>query len=132
MIEAPTDEEIKINNMVYDGIRFMQSISEYYGAEEGISVWNSICANVDPDIKGKIFVAMITRGPTTGVTFKMQSPQSNPVAVIKCIRQYTGMGLKEAKDKMDLSKNNYVTVECDRANESLFAIDLRNLGCSTR
>jgi hypothetical protein len=127
------NNDLKMNMLVSDGVRFMQSITDYYGAEDGIKVWNSICEAIDPEVKGQIFVSMLMRNAVNGVTFRMDvSTSHSKVGAIKCIREYTGMGLKEAKDLMDQSFSDYVTIECDRSDEHRFARDLRNQGCFTK
>ena len=55
---------------------------------------------------------------------------SNAVAVIKCIRNYTGMGLKEAKDIWDASKLQLTDIRVEPDRQRDFARELRNLGCN--
>lgn len=89
--------------IISNGLHFMRAITECYGAEKGMELWEQIASVLDPDVKGQIFFAMITgtfndRIEIRGVGL---SGQNNAVACIKAIRQYSGLGLKESKDIYD-------------------------------
>lgn len=127
-----TDNTIEstIDAVIYDGVRFLESLTRHYGPEKGMELWEAFGSIMGKEVKGKVFFAMLT-GQTSGrIKVEANAAQnSNAVAVIKCIRTYTGNGLKEAKDLWDLSKQKVVTIEVspDKARE--FAKDLRALGC---
>lgn len=126
-------QNIKEQNLIDDGLRFLTSITEYYGPEDGIKVWDSICSAVDQDIKGKIFFKMITGEAVSGrVTFSTpQTVHNQAVPIIKCIRMYTGYGLKEAKDSYDRSRMAPEQVgDVNPQNRRDFVRELRNLGCT--
>ena len=55
--ELDTTEKASI---VQSGISFMRSITEVYGSDEGMKLWDTIADTLDPQIKGHIFFAMIT------------------------------------------------------------------------
>lgn len=89
--------------IISNGLHFMRSITEAYGADAGMQLWTTIADTLDPDVKGQIFFAMITgtyndrvhlRGVGSGAVH-------NAVACIKEIRTWSGLGLKEAKDVYD-------------------------------
>ena len=89
--------------IISNGLHFMRAITEAYGADKGMELWDTIASTLDPDVKGQIFFAMITgtyndKVELRGVT---ATGQSNAVACIKAIRQYSGLGLKESKDMYD-------------------------------
>lgn len=92
--------------LVLDGVAFLRSITEVYGADEGMKVWDGFCTSVDPELKGQIFLSVLTGANHRRLTLygdkNMRSrPNTRFVESIKCIRNYTGMGLKEAKDAAD-------------------------------
>jgi ribosomal protein L7/L12 len=90
-----TDEHM--DAIVSDGIAFIRSITTAYGSETGMELWDTIANTLDPDVKGKIFFAMLTGSHEDRVTLTGAVAGSNKIACIKIIRQYTGMGLTESK-----------------------------------
>ena len=55
MIPAAYKEDI-----IQIGINFMRSITEAYGTDEGMKLWDTIASTLDPDVKGEIFFDMLT------------------------------------------------------------------------
>ena len=86
--------------LVDTGMAFMRSITDCYGTEPGLLLWDRICEILDPDIKGEIFLAMLTGEYTPG-RIRISGITPERVSVIKCIREVTGLGLKESKDLSD-------------------------------
>lgn len=130
-MKEPTDNTLE--QVVYDGVRFLQSLTTHYGAERGMEVWESLGAAVGKEVKGRVFFALMT-GETTGrVKFTVDTVggyNPNAVACIRTIRTHTGWGLKEAKDKFDESKGKTVHVDCATPEDGRrLAMELRNLGC---
>lgn len=60
--------------------------------------------------------AAVEEGPST-VTVVLTAAGANKIAVIKLVREYTGLGLKEAKDIADNGGNVKENVSTDEANE---------------
>ncbi len=60
--------------------------------------------------------ATVEEGPST-VTVVLTEAGANKIAVIKLVREYTGLGLKEAKDIADNGGNVKENVSSDEANE---------------
>lgn len=89
--------------IISNGLHFMRTITEAYGADKGMELWEQITSVLDPDVKGQIFFAMITGNYNDRVEIRGIAPhgENNAVACIKAIRQYSGLGLKEAKDVYD-------------------------------
>jgi hypothetical protein len=91
--------------IITDGMQFMRTITEAYGAETGMQLWETIANTLDPEVKGQIFFAMITGeyNSKLHISYKHVTPgqSSNAVAAIKAIRTVTQCGLKEAKDMWD-------------------------------
>jgi hypothetical protein len=92
-----TVTEDQMTAIVNDGIVFLRSITEVYGSEKGMELWGTIADTLDPAIKGKIFFAMLTGSHESRVTITGATTGANKIACIKLIRQYTGLGLTEAK-----------------------------------
>lgn len=95
-------EEHKVA-VITNGLHFMRSITEAYGADEGLKLWETIASTLDPDVKGQIFFAMITGEYNNRITIRGYHMGSNKVALIKAVRAVDcrGPGLKEAKDLVD-------------------------------
>jgi ribosomal protein L7/L12 len=131
LLQTPTEDTLE--QVVYDGVRFLQSLTTHYGAEKGMEIWEAIGTAVGKEVKGRVFFAMMT-GETTGrvkfTTMDISGYNPNTVQCIKTIRTYTGWGLKEAKDKWDESKLKVVHIDCPTPEDGRrLAIELRNLGC---
>lgn len=60
--------------------------------------------------------AAAEEGPST-VNVVLTNAGANKIAVIKLVREYTGLGLKEAKDIADNGGNVKENVSADEANE---------------
>jgi hypothetical protein len=100
----PEDHKTAI---ITNGMHFMRSITEAYGAEKGMELWETIANTLDPDVKGQIFFALITGTYNDRVHLKgVTSPGNvNAVSCIKEIRMWSGLGLKESKDMYDRLRN---------------------------
>lgn len=92
--------------IITNGMHFMRSITECYGAEKGMELWETIANTLDPEVKGQIFFAMITGTYNNRVHLKGLSTNNNGVACIKEIRTWTGLGLKDSKDIYDRMRNH--------------------------
>lgn len=124
MIPAQYKEDI-----IQSGINFMRSITEAYGTDEGMKLWDNIASVLDPDIKGQIFFAMLTGEYNGIITVSSFQPGSNRIAMIKAIRTVTGLGLKEAKDLSDnLASGKSIKLECDPKRRDLWLKELRGAG----
>lgn len=92
--------------IISNGLHFLRSITEAYGSEKGMELWEQIATVIDPEVKGQIFFAMITGAYNDRIEIRGVSQNNNAVACIKEIRQWSGLGLKEAKDVYDRLRNN--------------------------
>ena len=118
----------ELDEVVFDGIRFLESMTRYYGAEKGMALWESMGEALGDEIKGKVFFSMLT-GETSGKVRFSAGTATDAVGVIKAIRSATGAGLKEAKDIWDLSKWKIVSVEVhNRDAKRQLERDLKDLG----
>ncbi len=122
MVNDPLDD------VVFDGIRFLESLTRHYGPEKGMQVWEKMGEAVGDEIKGKVFFSMLTGESSNRV--RIQAGTCNQaVAAIKAIRSGTGYGLKEAKDAWDLSKHQVVVLDnVQRDMKNIMVRELRSLG----
>ncbi len=116
-----------LDEVVFDGIRFLESLTRHYGAEKGMAVWEKMGEAVGDEIKGKVFFSMLTGESSNRVRIQAGTC-TEAVAAIKAIRMGTGMGLKEAKDAWDLSKIKVVTLDTDREEKRGMVRELRRIG----
>ncbi len=124
MIPAEHKEDI-----IQSGINFMRSLTEAYGTDEGMKLWDAIADTLDKDIKGQIFFAMLTGDYNGVVSISSVQAGADRVWRIKAIRAVTGHGLKEAKDLSDMldsGKTIKLNINPKKRNEAL--AELRNAG----
>ena len=125
--------------VVSNGIHFMRAITEAYGADDGLKLWEQIASVLDGDVKGQIFMAMITGNYNDRIHLKTLYPlaSSNAVACIKAIREWDkrGLGLKEAKDMYDRVASRTARheisnefLQVDHARYHLALAAMRNVG----
>jgi len=115
--------------LIADSLMFMSTITRLFGAEKGMDVWQAISDSVDPSLKHEIFLRMLCGETSQRVKFRCGSQTLNAVGVIKAIRTATGLGLKEAKDIWDLSRDRVVTVDVsDHTKKKALISELRSLG----
>jgi hypothetical protein len=100
----PEDHKTSI---ISNGLHFMRSITEAYGADKGLELWDQITSVLDEDVRGQIFFAMITGQYNDRILIKgvTHMAVNNAVSCIKEIRTWTGLGLKESKDIYDRMRN---------------------------
>jgi hypothetical protein len=120
--------------LVGAGISFMQTVAEIYGVEKGQELWTAIADTIDPDLKGEVFMAMLTgnyRLDKLHVRNPLVSPVQNKVALIRCIRTYDRrrLSLKEARDISErLDNGGRDVLEVEPNIRPTFAVELRKLG----
>ena len=123
-----TGETDTLDDVVFDGIRLLESLTRYYGAEKGIEVWEKMGEALGQEIKGKVFFSMLTGESSNRVRIE-RGTCNQAVAAIKAIRAGTGYGLKEAKDAWDLTAIKTVVLDnVSRDNRRTLVSDLRSLG----
>ena len=120
------------DGIISAGINLIHAISEAIGPEEGMKAWDIISEQLGNGVKETIFMSMLT-GRTAGTVVLIGDVNYSNVAgridLIKCIRNYTGLGLKEAKDITDvLYSGQSKTIKMDWKNRNEFVLDLRRLG----
>lgn len=118
-------------DIIQSGINFIRSITEAYGSDEGIKLWENIASVLDPDVKGQIFIAMLTGEYNSVVSISGYVPNSNRITMIKAIRNVDSrrLGLKEAKDMTDeLYKGTAIKLEVNPKKRALILLELRDAG----
>ena len=90
-------------DVIQSGMNFMRAITEAYGTDEGMKLWDSIASVLDPDVKGQIFFAMLTGDYTNMIHVTGHQVGADRVRMIKAVRSVDrrGIGLKEAKDLVE-------------------------------
>jgi len=90
-------------SLITNGLHFMRAITEAYGADKGLELWEQITSVLEPDVKGQIFFAMITGQYNDRILLKGIGAvgSANAVACIKELRTWSGLGLKDSKDIYD-------------------------------
>lgn len=126
MIPAEHKEDI-----IQSGINFMRSITEAYGTDEGMKLWDTIATTLDHDVKGQIFFAMLTGDYNGVISISGAQAGADLARRIKAIRSVTNfsLGLKEAKDLSDLldaGKTIKLNIDPKKRNQAL--AELRNAG----
>jgi ribosomal protein L7/L12 len=99
-----------MDEVVFDGIRFLESLTRHYGPEKGMAVWEQMGEVMGHEVKGKIFFAMLAGDRSNRVRVRAGTC-TQAVSAIKAIRVATGYSLKEAKDAWDRSKDQVVTID---------------------
>ena len=116
------------NSVVVAGLHFMRAITEAYGADEGLKLWDTIAGTLDPDVRGQIFLAMLT-GTHNDTIVLRDIATTDYIGCIKEIRTWTGYGLKEAKDAVDLVREKKpIKIKVKPTEHHRAAAELRRVG----
>ena len=117
------------DNIIQSGMTFMRAITEAYGTDAGMKLWDTIATTLDPDVKGQIFFAMLTGEFNGIITLAVPNLNNNRVEQIKAIRGITGCGLKEAKDMSDDNiSGKVIKINCNPKKRSESLTMLRAVG----
>jgi hypothetical protein len=85
-------------HLISNGLLFLRSITEAYGTDEGMRLWETISGAFDPELKGQIFFAMLTGEYHYEIRLQGANPSADKISMIKALRAAAGYGLKEAKE----------------------------------
>jgi ribosomal protein L7/L12 len=98
--DLPSDASDRI---VFGGIELMSAITDAFGAEEGLEVWNKMAEHIGQEFHQRVFMAMLSGQTSCHVRLIGKGVRDTGyfIDLIKVIRNYTGLGLKEAKDIAD-------------------------------
>jgi hypothetical protein len=132
-------DQNQIDQIVPAGLDFVRAITETLGTDTGMALFNSITAEMPADVCGQIMFAMLT-GNYQGGSVIIQSfnqlhvSQTWKIPAIKCVRAYTGLGLKDAKNVVDLVESGHPQKITLLKTDSMvnarlsFIREMRNLG----
>lgn len=118
-------------DIIQSGINFIRSITEAYGSDEGMKLWETMADTLDPSIKGHIFFAMLTGEYNSVISIYKFASAANKVSMIKALRvvDKRRLGLKEAKDMCDsLLVGNSIKVEVEPNTRNSALLQLRMAG----
>ena len=103
--------EIHRDGVLSAAAQFVHEITAAYGGDEGVKIWERISEVLDPDIRNRLFMIMLTDDEIGDSIINIRSQSSsamdtvarNRVEFIKYIRTHDTrkLGLKEAKDISD-------------------------------
>ncbi len=119
------------DDVIQSGMNFLRAITEAYGTDEGMKLWDTIASTLDSDVKGQIFFAMLTGSYTSVITITGHNIGADRVRMIKTIRSVDrrGLGLKEAKDMSDLiSTGKPIRLEVQPETRAMSLSELRKAG----
>lgn len=120
------------SQLVADAIAFMQSLVRHYGESRGMETFERLADSADPELKGEVFIAMLTGQFSGRITLHSVADGANAVSCIKAIRTVDNrrLGLKEAKDIFDGLKYNGKTavLEVSSNDRGRAASELRTAG----
>ena len=113
--------------VVSTGVSFLRALAEAYGSETAMTMWDNMARDIDPAIRGEVFMAMLTGNTGNIITVVSGTdPYHDKIELIKLIRTVDRrrLGLKEAKDMSEvlLAPNGRVRIEVDTANYKPHAV----------
>ncbi len=96
-----------VDDVANSGIQFMRSITDAFGTDIGLELWDKINTVLGPDVKAEIFFRLL-KGDNTSTSIITPASYNGheKVSFIKLIRAYSGLGLKDAKDIADAVMDN--------------------------
>lgn len=129
-VDLPTENKDAI---ISSGVSFIRQITDAYGADEGMKLWDTIANTLDPEVKGQIFIAMLT-GKFTGLIIQKFNSTIDKVSIIRAIRQFDkrSLGLKEAIDlwkKVEAGEPQSIQINLQKFSVDHVRIILESFGC---
>lgn len=119
-------------DIIQSGINFMRNITDAYGTDEGMKLWDTIANVLDKDIKGQIFFSLLTGEYNGIIHIHSLNPNGNKVWQIKALRSVSSpnLSLKEAKDLLDnlIANNKSIKINIDAKNRNRALNELRSAG----
>lgn len=86
-------------------VSFMQALIRERGEDKGLSAWNNLCDEIDPNLKGNMTIFLL-RGLNKPNLVCTDREGALLINAIKAVRAATGLGLKEAKDLVEAARYN--------------------------
>jgi hypothetical protein len=126
--------ESQKEELIGAGVAFMRTVADIYGAEKGMELWSTIADTIDADLKGEVFMALLTgkyRQDKIHIKAPFVGQLQDKIKLIKCIREYDrrNLGLKDAKDISDrLETGSHEVLEVNPDIRPTFVVELRKIG----
>lgn len=121
------------SSIITSGISFLRSITDAYGSDEGMKLWDAIANTLDPAVKGEIFFAMLRGEYQDYITLKgvgyNAATKATKITAIKEIRDASGLGLVEAKQAYEAAEQGIpVKIPCSPDKIGVAIASLRYAG----
>jgi ribosomal protein L7/L12 len=101
-----TEHTDEFRDLISDGLNFLESMNRVYGADRAHELWLGMKDAMGRDVQMEIFNAMLKGDTGNTIRFRVLPSMAHmAVNTIKAIREYTGCGLKEAKDLWDQARD---------------------------
>lgn len=92
--------------LINDAIQFLETMNRVYGTNRAHELWLGMKEAMGRDIQMDVFNAMLKGDSGGRIRFRVYNRDTREVVnTIKAIREFTGVGLKEAKDCWDMAKD---------------------------
>ena len=86
--------------LISSGIRFLRDLQTDLGTDIGLEVWDKIREAMGDEVAGQVLFGMI-KGHN-GNTLRLEAvTHGHLIQTIKLVREFTGIGLKDAKDLVE-------------------------------
>lgn len=105
-MENQIDQHPDYPILINDAIQFLESMNRIYGPERAHELWLGLKDVMGRDIQMDVFSAMLKGEQGGRIRFRVRPNNHEAVNTIKAIREFTGFGLKEAKDCWDKAKES--------------------------
>jgi hypothetical protein len=97
-------------NLVNSGTRFLLDLQNDLGTEKGLEVWDKLREAMGDEIAGQVLFGIL-QGHTGNSICLEAVADGRVIEAIKLVREFTGMGLKDAKDLVERVRYNAGHVE---------------------
>ena len=117
--------------LVNASLEYMRHVTEIWGQDKGMDLWDKIVEAFGNDIKGEIFFGMVTGQYSLNGVLLSKVETKHLIDIIKALRTArTDLGLKEAKDLYDFVRDTGPKrIEVPYSARKKLVEDLRSFGC---
>jgi|GEM_PF-5704703 len=115
-------------------VNYLKLVVSELGEDAGMTAFKSLSDSFSPDLSSKVIIRILSRDfddvitiPTTPNNIHLSS--STYIQLIRVVRTYTGMGLKEAKDICDtLRSGREIKLKIPTEMSAQFIDELEDVG----
>lgn len=124
------EQSRKAHELIYSAMSFIRTLTQYYGPDKGIELWNTISSTLDQEIRGRIFFTMLTGDHGGQIVIQGRDQHADRVRQIKALRSTGEIGLKEAVDLINNldEKNIQIKVNVPTGQRQRITSDLISAG----